>query len=102
MWGPGPLWEGGSVVAECSVVDLVNEDAQQSGCLVVRVGLELRVDLDDERRSYGGKQSSLICWSTGVSEKPLRLTKIRVVFKSSSYFLRKSLSYSSATLRYSL
>ena len=29
----------------------------------------------------------------------VRLTKIRVVFKSSSYFLRNSLSNSSATLR---
>ena len=66
MWGPGPLWEGGNVVAERSVVDLVNEDAQQSSSLVVRIGLELRVDLDDECGSDCGKQSSLIRLLTGV------------------------------------
>ena len=66
MWGPGPLWEGGNVVAERSVVDLVNEDTQQSSSLVVRSGLELGVDLDDKCGSDGGKQSSLIRLSTGV------------------------------------
>ena len=66
MWGPGPPREGGNVVAECSVVDPVNEDAQQSSGLVVRIGLELGVDLDDKCGSDGGKESSLIRLSTGV------------------------------------
>ena len=50
VWGSCPLWESGNVVAECGVVDLVNQDAQQSGSLIVWIGLELRVDFDDECR----------------------------------------------------
>jgi hypothetical protein len=53
------LWECGRVVAEGGVVDLVEKDAEESGCLVVRIGLELGVDLDDERRGDGGEQTGL-------------------------------------------
>ena len=54
-----PLWEGGSVVSEGGVVDLVDEDTEESGGLITRVGLELRLDVDDEGRSDGGEQTSL-------------------------------------------
>jgi len=37
----------------------VDKDAEESGCLFVRVLPELGVDLDDERGSDGGKQTSL-------------------------------------------
>jgi len=56
----GPLWEGRNVVAECGVVDLVNQDAEESRCLVVRVLLELGVDVDDECGGDGGEQTSLL------------------------------------------
>ena len=48
MGRAGPLWEGGSVVSEGSVVDLVDEDAEEGDSLVTRVGLELGLDVDDE------------------------------------------------------
>jgi len=38
-------------------------------------------------------------FSTRLPEPNTELTKIRVVFKSSSYFFMNSLSYSSASLR---
>jgi hypothetical protein len=60
-WGRAcPLWEGGNVVSERGVVDLVNEDPEEGGCLVTRVGLQLRVDFDDECGGDGGEQTSLI------------------------------------------
>ena len=59
MCGTSPLWDGGNVIAEGGVVDLVDEDSKESGCLFVRVWLELGVDLDDECGSDGGKQTSL-------------------------------------------
>jgi len=60
VWGgTRPLWDCGDIVAESSVVDLVDEDAEESGRLFVWVRLELGLDLDDERRSHGGKQTGL-------------------------------------------
>ena len=57
----GPLWEGGGVISECGVVDLVDKDAEESDGLITRVGLELRLDVEDEGRGYCGEQTSL--WS---------------------------------------
>ena len=57
--GTSPLWGGGNIIAEGGVVDLVNQDTEESGCLFVRVWLELGVDLDDERGSDGRKETSL-------------------------------------------
>ena len=56
----GPLWEGRSVVSEGSVVDLVDEDAEESDGLVTRVGLELGLDVEDECRGDCGKETSLL------------------------------------------
>ena len=53
-----PLQEGGSVVSK-GVVDGVDEDTEESSGLIARVGLELRLDVDDKGRSDGGKQTSL-------------------------------------------
>ena len=55
----GPLWEDGNVVSEGGIVDLVNQDAEESCSLVAWVRLQLRVDLNDERGRDGGKETSL-------------------------------------------
>ena len=94
-----PLWEGWNVVTEGSVVYLVDEDTEESCCLVVRVLSELRVDLDDECGCDGREQTGLLALSARAHQSLKRLTKISVVFKSSSYFFMNSLSYSSASLR---
>jgi len=49
----GPLWEWRHLAAKCCVVHLINKDAEEGGGIFVRVGLKLRVDLDDERRGDG-------------------------------------------------
>jgi len=43
-----PLREGWNLVAERGIVDLVDENTEESGGFVVRVRLELRVEVDDE------------------------------------------------------
>ena len=53
------MWEGGSVVPERGVVDLVDENTKEGGSLFTGVRLELRSYVDDEGRSDGGKQSGL-------------------------------------------
>ena len=58
-WGAGPLRDCGNVIAEGGVVDLVDEDAEESGSLFVGVWLELGVDLDDECGGDSGEQTSL-------------------------------------------
>jgi len=58
-WRAGPLRDSGNVAAEGGVVDLVDEDAEESGGLIVGVGLELGVDLDDECGGDGGEQTGL-------------------------------------------
>lgn len=54
------------------------------GGLVVRVELELGVDLVDECRGPGGKRARLLQWLVHVHRNRLTLTRIRVVVKSSS------------------
>ena len=53
------MWDCGNVAAEGSVVDFVDEDTEEGGSLFTRVGLELRLGLDDEGRRHGGEQTSL-------------------------------------------
>jgi len=55
----GPLWDCRNVVAESSVVDLVNEDSEEGSRLFIWVWLELGLDLDDERGSHRGEQTGL-------------------------------------------
>ena len=59
MGGTGPLWDRRGIGAESSVVDLVDEDAEEGGRLFIWVRLELGLDLGDERRSHGGEQTGL-------------------------------------------
>ena len=55
-WGTGLLW-GRNFVVRSSVVHLVDEDAEESGSLFVRVRLEQRVDLH-EGGSDGGEETA--------------------------------------------
>ena len=54
------MWEGGSVVPERGVVDLVDENTEEGGSLSTGVRLELRLDVDDEGRSDGREQTGLL------------------------------------------
>ena len=56
---PGPLWEGGDVVSESGVVDLVNKKAEEGGGLFAGIGLEFGIDLDDKCGGDSRKQTSL-------------------------------------------
>ena len=57
------------------------------------------MDFDDEGGGDSGEQTSLDDVSMRTEPPWTELTKIRVVFKSSSYFFMNSLSNSSASLR---
>ena len=59
VYGTGPLWDCRNVVAESGIVNLVDEDVEESDCLLVQIWLELGLDLDDECRSHSGEQTSL-------------------------------------------
>ena len=60
------MWDCRNLVAENSVVHLVDEDAEESGGFFVRIRPELRVDLDDEGRGDCRKQTSL--WSNSAPD----------------------------------
>jgi len=87
----GPLWDRGGV-AEHRIIQLINNDTEEGDGLLVRVRVELRLDLGDEHRSDGGEQTSLWDKSGKVHEYGFRRTNISVVFRSSSYFFINSLS----------
>ena len=99
---PGPLRDGRDVVSERGVVDLVDEDPEESCGFIVWVGLQLGVELDDECGGNCREQTSLPPQLKRVHETHAGLTKVRVVSRSFPYLLRKSLSYSLATPRYFL
>ena len=48
MRGTSPLGDSRSVRTEGGVVDLMDEDSEKGGSLLTRVGLELRLDIEDE------------------------------------------------------
>jgi len=54
-----PSRKGGNVIAERGIVNLVDENTEESGGFVVRVRLELRVEVDDECGGDRGEQTSL-------------------------------------------
>jgi hypothetical protein len=60
-WGrPSPSREGGDIVSEGSVVDLVNKNAEESSSFVTGVGPQMGVDLDDEGRGHSREQTGLM------------------------------------------
>ena len=52
----GMVW---NISPEGSIVNFVNEDAEEGGSLVTRIRPELGVDLYSERGGDGGKQTGL-------------------------------------------
>ena len=59
VWGAVPLWEGGSIVSKGGIIDLVNKDTEEGDGVIVRVGSELGLDIDDECGGDGREQTSL-------------------------------------------
>jgi len=55
----GPVGERRDFIAKSGVVNLVDEDAEESGRFFVWVRLELGVEVDDEGGGDGGEQTSL-------------------------------------------
>jgi len=70
--GTGPLRDRRNLIAESRVVYLVDEDAEESGRLTVRVRLELGLDLDDECGGHGGEQTSLYAGSVDLRARNIR------------------------------
>jgi hypothetical protein len=56
----GPLWEGRRVIAEGGVVNFMDKDTEEGGGLVVRVRLELGVDVNDKRGGHRREQTGLL------------------------------------------
>ena len=54
-----PSREGGNVVPEGGVVDLVDKNPEEGCSFVTRVGLELRLELGDKGSCHSRKQTGL-------------------------------------------
>jgi len=65
-------WDGGGFVWDGRLVE-GEEDCTEDGCrLLVRIGLETRVDIDDEGGTDGGEQTRLggrVRWLVGVNHR---------------------------------
>ena len=81
-------WHGGDFVWDSRLVEGEEDRTEKGSRLVVRVGLELRVDVDDEGGTDGREQTRLreqVRSLAGADDT--RRTNIKVVLRSSSYFL---------------
>ena len=79
---------GGVFARDDGLVESEEDGTEERGGLLVRVGLQLRLDIEDECRADGREQTSLrgrVRWAARANSK--QPTKIRVVLRSSSYFL---------------
>ena len=57
--GTVPCLKGGCLAAECGVIHLINQNAEEGGCLLVEVGFDIILDVEDETRSYGREKTGL-------------------------------------------
>jgi hypothetical protein len=58
-WASLNGWNGGGLTGDGGLIE-GEEDGAEEGCrLLVRVGLEVRMDIDDESRADSRKQTSL-------------------------------------------
>jgi len=69
----GP-WSKGerSVAAQAGLVDIVDENEEEGGGIVIRLRLEVGVGLDDERGGDDGEQTSLLPLLTRVHRESRR------------------------------
>ena len=74
------------MVSKSGFVDLIEEDVEERGGLVVWIGPEFRIDLDDECGGHGRKQTGLMSLSAcvnntiGGTHKDERGVQILVIF----------------------
>ena len=86
-WSLGKRNDGG-LAWDRGMIESEEDGAKEGHGLLVRVRPELRMDVDDERRADGREQTGLreqVREATRVNNR--RRTKIKVVLRSSSYFL---------------
>ena len=62
------MWKDGRVASESGVVDLVYKNAEEGCSLIVRVLLQVGLDIDDECGGDGGEQTGLSPSSIRVSQ----------------------------------
>jgi len=60
MGGTSPLGNGRRVGTKGGIINLVDKDSEESGGLLTRVGLELRLDIEDKCGSDRREQTSLV------------------------------------------
>ena len=77
-----------SVTGDGGLIESEEDSAEEGGGLLIGIGLEVRVDIDDKRRADGREQTRLreqVRWFIDAGDG--RRTNIKVVLRSSSYFL---------------
>ena len=52
-------WDGRGLTRDGGLIESEEDRAEEGGGLLVRIGLEVRMDVDDEGRADGGEQTSL-------------------------------------------
>jgi len=81
-------WDGGGFVLDGRLVEGEKDRAEEGCRLLVRIGLETRVDVGDEGGTNGGEQTRLQEQVRRLTEvNNAQLTKTRIVLRSLSYFL---------------
>ena len=74
-----PLWEGGRVVAKGGIVNLVDKNTEESCSLIIRVWLEMTVDLNNECRGDGREQTRLEPVLAHTNQNPRRYSQRSVL-----------------------
>ena len=57
--GTVPGLKRGCLAAECGIIHLVDQNAEEGGCLLVEVGFDIILDIEDETRSYRREKTGL-------------------------------------------
>jgi len=52
-------WDGRSLTGDGGLIESEEDGTEEGGGLLVGIGLEVRVDIDDKRRADGGEQTRL-------------------------------------------
>jgi len=65
-------WDGGGFIRDGRLVESEKDRAEEGCGLFIRIGLETRVDVDDEGRTDGGEQTRLqerVRWLMGANDR---------------------------------